>query len=117
MSCPKCGYGGHNKVFHSGTGEVECENCRHDYVRNKKSKKEGSESFELPLFDLGKEIRSPNNTYIWGKYDKVSRGTMPIGGKYVGKTSGLLWDNDVKDHRGYTVGKINGAGYFQRLIL
>jgi len=47
--CPRCGYTGHNSVNHFGTGEVECENCGHDYVRDKKSKKEGSESFELPL--------------------------------------------------------------------
>ncbi|GEM_PF-4726718 len=47
MSCPKCGYSGHNTVSHWGTGEIECENCRHDYVPVKKSK-EKSSGLSLP---------------------------------------------------------------------
>ncbi len=46
MSCPKCGYSGHNTVSHWGTGEIECENCRHDYIPVKKSKEKSS---GLPL--------------------------------------------------------------------
>jgi ribosomal protein L37E len=46
MSCPKCGYSGHNTVSHWGTGEVECENCRHDYVPTKKEGKR-----EIQMFD------------------------------------------------------------------
>ncbi|MDD5670243.1 MAG: hypothetical protein PHN49_01250 [Candidatus Omnitrophica bacterium] len=38
MSCPKCGYSGHNSIFHWGTDEVECEKCRHDYVPKKQKK-------------------------------------------------------------------------------
>lgn len=113
MGCPKCGYSGRNSVYHWGMGEVECERCRHDYVRDKSDSKRSSRSFSFPTFDPGREVRSPNDIYTWGKYDKVSRGTMPLGGKYIGKTSGLLWDNDIKDHMGYTVGRINGAGYLE----
>lgn len=46
MSCPKCGYSGHNTVSHWGTGEIECENCRHDYVPTKKEGKKESQMLE-----------------------------------------------------------------------
>lgn len=125
MSCPKCGYSGHNTVSHWGTGEVECENCRHDYVPVKKSK-EKSSGLPLPsariatsdkvhknLSDYGDiGFAVTNDVYITGEFNEVSVGMRPIGGISVGKVSGAPFDNLVRGHNGGIQGKITASGHF-----
>ncbi len=110
MSCPKCGYGGHNKVYHWGTSETECERCRHDYVPDRKSKKEESSSFAFPLFNSGKEVRYTNDVWV-GPNGKTSM-FRPVGGERKGSISPLLGDDSVVDHNLRTIGRIDGNGYF-----
>lgn len=49
--CPKCGYEGHVIVYHGGTGEMECDKCRHDFTREEEKKARSR------VFLNGKEIK------------------------------------------------------------
>lgn len=125
MSCPKCGYSGHNTVSHWGTGEVECENCRHDYVPVKKSAKEQDKNqseeialrFKKPFQLIDNLACAPRDVFVSGRFNDASIGISPIGSVYVGKTSGNLLDNSVRDRNGFIQGKITASGHYTNFVL
>jgi hypothetical protein len=114
MGCPKCGYGGHNKVYHWGTREIECDRCRHDYPVDNPRQKESRRidaSFKSPLLDSKKDVALLRDVGVWDKWGHTLIGTKPINGVHAGKISGLSGDDLVRDHNGYIKGRISGAGH------
>lgn len=112
MGCPKCGYSGHNSVFHWGTDEIECERCRHDYVPERKSskKKDESSGFLTQTFrEIGLPIDLSNDVWMTDS-GKVSVGHRMLGSRCIGQKSPLIGDNSVFDHRGNFVGRVFEAG-------
>ena len=47
-TCPKCGYEGHNKVYHWGIGEIECDECGYDYTKEEEAEaKKGGDAMSI----------------------------------------------------------------------
>jgi len=113
MSCPKCSYRGHNKVYHWGTGEIECESCGHDYPKREENKHH-KEVFNCdflfkPALLEKKDIKWSNDVWI-GPNGKTSM-FRPVGGVHAGFRSSFD-DGIVIDHQSNPVGRIDGNGYF-----
>lgn len=108
MSCPKCGYSGHNSVFHWGTDEIECQKCRHDYIPERKSSKEKDGFSNLSAFDP-KNIGLSNDVWM-SDSGSISVGYKMLGSKCIGQKSPLIGDNSVLDHRGNFIGRTFEAG-------
>ena len=117
MSCPKCGYSGHNTVSHWGTGEIECENCRHDYVpaKNEVKEQDKNRSKEIalrlrkPVQQIDDSLFAPRDFYVTGTAKGASADFSPIGPVRIGRVSD---DNRVRGDDGLIVGKITPTDHF-----
>lgn len=108
MGCPKCGYSGHNSVYHWGTGERECDRCGHDYVPGKKSSKNEDIFFKFSASDP-KNIRLSNDVWL-SPSGKISVGVRTLGSKCIGQKSPLIGDNSVFDHCRNFIGRTFETG-------
>ncbi len=109
MGCPKCGYSGHNSVYHWGTDEIECQKCRHDYVPEKKSSKNEGVFFKFSAFDP-KNIKLSNDVWL------LPNGKTSIGGRALGSRHiGQLLNGNVIDSHSFVVGRVDLMGNFSPL--
>lgn len=110
MSCPRCGYSGHNSVYHWGTGETECDRCRHDYVSERRSSKKKEESFGFLNLNTEKTAGLSNDVWLL-PYGKTSIGGKALGSKYIGQ----VVNGRVVDHRSNVIGRVDLMGNFEKL--
>lgn len=109
--CPKCGYEGHNHVYHWGTGEIECDRCRHDYVPESRSSKKQEQPFSFPFNAKAHTFYALSNDVWLLPYGKTSVGIKAIGSKHIGQ----VINGEVVDHHNNVIGSIDLMGHFEPL--